>query len=293
MSTDRDVNRIVRSWMDEGVTQLPDRVLDAVLDQLPATPQRRSGWLARRSLLMSNPARIGLAAAAVVVLAILGYQLFIAPNIGGPAPTPSPTVSEPVASPMPSTSPVAFPVGVELTPGTYVLNTFPVDVTFEVGRGWYAGMSTPSTAILLAPPGVEDGRVLGFFVVDNVYADPCDSVLGELDPPVGPSIDELVSALSNTQGFQATPPIDATVGSFQGKEFVLTAAESGLGCPNLLAWRADEHRRDFGPGETGRLLVVDADGVRLLINTMTPAQADAAIQAEVESALDSLRVQGP
>ena len=42
MSTDRDVTRIVRSWLEEGVTALPDRVLDAVLDQLPATPQRRA-----------------------------------------------------------------------------------------------------------------------------------------------------------------------------------------------------------------------------------------------------------
>ena len=37
MSTDRDVTRIVRSWLEEGVTALPDRVLDAVLDQVPAT----------------------------------------------------------------------------------------------------------------------------------------------------------------------------------------------------------------------------------------------------------------
>ena len=35
-----DATRIVRSWLDEGVTQLPDRVLDAVLDEVPATPQR-------------------------------------------------------------------------------------------------------------------------------------------------------------------------------------------------------------------------------------------------------------
>ena len=42
MSTDRDTTRIVRSWLEEGVTELPDRVLDAVLDQLPATPQRRA-----------------------------------------------------------------------------------------------------------------------------------------------------------------------------------------------------------------------------------------------------------
>ena len=44
MSTDRDTTRIVRSWLEEGATALPDRVLDAVLDQVPTTPQRRSRW---------------------------------------------------------------------------------------------------------------------------------------------------------------------------------------------------------------------------------------------------------
>ena len=70
MSTDRDVERIVRSWMDEGVTQLPDRVLDLVLDQIPATPQRRAGWLARRFPIMNTYARLSLIAA--VVLAAVG-----------------------------------------------------------------------------------------------------------------------------------------------------------------------------------------------------------------------------
>lgn len=32
MSTDRDVTRIVRSWLEEGATALPDRVLDGVID---------------------------------------------------------------------------------------------------------------------------------------------------------------------------------------------------------------------------------------------------------------------
>ena len=48
MSTDRDVTRIVRSWLEDGATALPDRVLDNVLDQLPATSQRRAWWPARR-----------------------------------------------------------------------------------------------------------------------------------------------------------------------------------------------------------------------------------------------------
>ena len=41
MSTDRETTRIVRSWLEEGATALPDRVLDAVLDQVPTTRQRR------------------------------------------------------------------------------------------------------------------------------------------------------------------------------------------------------------------------------------------------------------
>ena len=42
MSTDRDVTQSVRSWLEDGVTRLPDNILDAVLDELPTTPQRRA-----------------------------------------------------------------------------------------------------------------------------------------------------------------------------------------------------------------------------------------------------------
>ena len=43
MSTDRDTTRIVRSWLGTDEHESADRVLDAVLDQLDATPQRRPG----------------------------------------------------------------------------------------------------------------------------------------------------------------------------------------------------------------------------------------------------------
>ena len=56
MSSDRETARIVRSWLDEGVTQLPDRVLDAVLDQLPAIHQRRATWWPMRRLTTMNTA---------------------------------------------------------------------------------------------------------------------------------------------------------------------------------------------------------------------------------------------
>ena len=96
MSTDRETTRIVRSWLEEGVTALPDRVLDTVLDQLPATPQRRSWWPTWRSNRMNTYAKLLAAAAAVLVVAVVGYQFL--PRAGGPggqptiAPSPSPAL---------------------------------------------------------------------------------------------------------------------------------------------------------------------------------------------------------
>ena len=95
MSTDRDVTRIVRSWLEDGVTALPDRVLDNVLDQLSTTPQRRS-W-ARRFSYMTTYVKFALVAAAVLVVAVVGYNFL--PGRGG--------VGAPTASPSPSPAPLA------------------------------------------------------------------------------------------------------------------------------------------------------------------------------------------
>ena len=112
MSTDREVERIVRSWMDEGVTALPDRVLDLVLDQIPATPQRRASWLARRFPALPTYARFGVAVAAVLLAAAVGIGIY-SNSVGGPGPTPSqsPTPSG-ASSPSPSASstPVVDPL---------------------------------------------------------------------------------------------------------------------------------------------------------------------------------------
>ena len=45
MSTDRDVTRIVRSWLHEDAHEDADRILNLVLDQIDTTPQRLArGW---------------------------------------------------------------------------------------------------------------------------------------------------------------------------------------------------------------------------------------------------------
>lgn len=95
MSTDRDLTRIVRAWLEESANVLPDRVLDEVLAQLPMTPQRRPLWRAWRKRFMHGSFRFAMAGVAVIALALAGYSLFqlsFGPSASPPeTPTPTPT----------------------------------------------------------------------------------------------------------------------------------------------------------------------------------------------------------
>ena len=86
MTADRDTERIVQSWLEVGVTALPDHILDTVLDQLPATPQRRSMWPTRRFAQMTTPFKLAIGAAGVLLVAIVGYNLLpgSSQGVGGP-----------------------------------------------------------------------------------------------------------------------------------------------------------------------------------------------------------------
>jgi hypothetical protein len=131
--SERQVNGLIRSFLREEWHEDANRVASTVLDELDATPQRRSMWSAWRFQPMPNTVRIALAAAAVVVIAILGYQFLVAPNVGAPNPTPSPSLPSSL-EPSDAGAPPAE-LGV-LTAGTYTTSVFQPATTFTVGDGW-------------------------------------------------------------------------------------------------------------------------------------------------------------
>ena len=96
MSQERDVTRLVRSWIREDQHESADRILGVVLDRLDTTPQRRSRWPAWRSNSMNTYAKLIAAAAAVLLVAVVGYQILPGNGgIGGQptiAPSPSPAL---------------------------------------------------------------------------------------------------------------------------------------------------------------------------------------------------------
>jgi hypothetical protein len=97
MSQERDVTRLVRSWIREDQHESADRILGVVLDRLDTTPQRRSWWPARRSSPVNSFAKMIVAAAAALVVAVVGYQSLPRndSSVGGQsttAPSPSPSL---------------------------------------------------------------------------------------------------------------------------------------------------------------------------------------------------------
>jgi hypothetical protein len=242
--------------MDEGVTALPDRVLDLVLDQIPATPQRRASWLARMFSVTNNPLGLVLTAAVVVAL-VLGISLLSAPRVGDHR--------EATPTPRPSASPISVPgASWPLDAGIYSLLSFPLEITFKVPAGWHScSDSYLEQSVCYTPTDFAFDTRVSFLIVGNVVADPCSPGEEPLEPRVGPSVDDLVAAISSLEGFEASVPVDLTVDGYQGKRFTLTTPQDP-GC-ELNTWATEDRTNSVSPGEVNLLHILDVNGTRLVI----------------------------
>jgi hypothetical protein len=279
MSTERDVTRIVRSWLMEDAHEDADRVLNSVFAQLDTTPQRRTRWFARRFPAMNNATRVLVPAAAVVVVALVGIRLLQPGSPAGAAATPSPT---PSATVTPSQSPALRPIPVfgEAPPGRYTMSvpSTPITVALTIGSGWSSG----GTFIAHNYLDQEGDAVVNFYTIGNVYLDICDANGGGVatasmlpNPPIGPTVDDLVAALDAQVNTTMSPAVDVVVGGHAGKRVTMIVSDPYEHCitdpprpyfvdPNGVPVRY------LQPGEPDTLWVIDVDGQRLVIITVQP-----------------------
>ncbi|MEP7040957.1 MAG: hypothetical protein ABI864_05210 [Chloroflexota bacterium] len=270
MSTNRDVTtRIVRSWLHEDAHEDADRILNLVLDEIDTTPQRRANWLARRLPPMNNNlVRVALVAAVLVVAVIVGANLFQQPSVG-PSPSVEPSLSA-APSATASTPPRLdlIPTGI-LSAGTYEIDlAFPVRLTFTVPDGFEHGRGASDSVGIQGNPG---GRGIEFQIASNVYPDPCHTFAGAATPPIGPAVDDLVTAMTTLVGFQSGPVEDVTIGGLPAKAFDLTNEIDRSTCDGeSLATFTFADANDpsgVGTGERQRIYVMDVQGTRLMIMT--------------------------
>ena len=220
MSTDRDTTRVVRSWLRTDEHESADRVLDAVLDQLDTTPQRRATWWpARRLPEMNNTAKLafGVAAAAVVIAAFLGIRFFspARTSADGPTPTTDPdrhsggnsTVVRrgSTRSRYVDRAPVlGLPVPAHRRRFLSVTFTVP-----EAGPAYGARGVRPTTGFE-APDGMADSASARRPSLQR----PLRLRNSAPDVVVGPTVDDLAAAFAEQTAYEATTPVDVTLGGY-------------------------------------------------------------------------------
>jgi hypothetical protein len=283
MTSDKDFIGHLEDSLDEyeGATPLPASVRDAVRAELPTTNQVGPirGLMRYPSMFhLSTAAKYGIAAAVVLAAAVVGAAYFGGGgNVGGGNPTPTPERSAEVIQPLANGED-----GRELAAGTYKAE-LAMPVTFTVPDGWtmWAYTSAATQFNLFGEQGE-----LSFEIIENVSADPCTGE--QFDPPVGPSVDDLVSALVNLEnfGFEVTTPTDITLDGFPGKQLTMTAPRAPAGC-ELRTWRTTTRQNGVALGEVNEVRIVDVDGSRLLISIANPPTGD---RSEIDAIVNSLQL---
>jgi hypothetical protein len=289
MTSSRDPDRLIRAFLAEGPTDLPDRTYDAVRAEIDRTRQRAvlGPWREPR---MNTIARFVIAAAAVVVVAVVGINLLPGSGGAGASPTPSPSPA-PTLSPSPAAE-LPFPPEGSLAVGRHSMTLNGLRLSLSLTTpGW---TSNGAWGIENGQPGAEgagfilwpDGPPIG------VFADPCGQVQA---PPAGPSAADRAAAVATLPGsVLVSGASDITVGGHPAKYVVITIPEDAP-CPGgengfYLWYESDANARYATDlGVTMRVWIIDVDGTIVWIDGETYKGAGPEPGAELEQIVNSIQ----
>ncbi len=301
MSAPRDPDRLIRAFLAEGATHLPDRTYDAVRSDIERTRQRAviGPW---RLTEMITYLKYGIAAVAVVVVAVIGINLLPAGNgqTGGPAPTaspsPTPTVAPtPSAVPTPSATATAlFPPEGPLPAGTYTAVLEGIPLSFAVPPA--AWTSHPGNSVGNDSYGQPDGISFNLWASapDGVYSDPCAHT--PLSPVPSHTAAGLIAAAAAMPGTDlVSGPASVTVGGRPAQSVAFTIRED-IGCDpqEFYLWYDDSSGGPSGGwrwagflGSTHQAWAIDVDGKVVWIDAETfqgsGPEVDQAVQTFITS----------
>jgi hypothetical protein len=299
MTTRRDVDRSISAWLvAEAPDRAPDDVLEASRDRIRTTRQRRAWWPAWRSSEMSNFAKVLVATAAVVAVAVVGINLLPGGQTGAGGLPPPASPSTPPPSPPPSPSPTPEPTASLVT---HTLTPFgpggfddenpraaSITFTFDAPASW---QKFEEIGVWIDGNGPPDGADLMFFRGGGLFSDPCltaEEAEAAADVPVGPTVDDLVTALVDHPSLDVTSPVDVTLAGFSGKYLDLLIPDDISACAYYKP--LDGHHYAQGPGQRWHMWVLDVDGVRVLVETNDFAETSAQRLAEEQAMIDSLEI---
>lgn len=238
---------------------------------------------------MNTFAKALVATAAVVAVAVAGVNLLPGSQTGPGGPgSLAPTASS-SASPLPSPSPqpTASLVAHTLRPCCLEDNPSAAAMTYTImaPKSWepYEDLGVWPIGQGNDPP---NGAFLGLYPGGDVFSEPCltNSEAGA-DVPVGPTVDDLVTALVDHPSLDVTDPVGVTIAGYSGTYLDLTVPDDIGECVRYFAM--DHHIYAQGPGQRWHMWILDVDGTRVVVETNdypgTPPERLAEMQAMIES----------
>ncbi len=252
---------------------------------------------------MNKFVSIGLGAAAVVVVAVVGAQLLGAQAPGGVGTTPTASPSaQSSPTPEPSVEPSPSPTPEGLPEGPFVLRHPgggpPITVTIPA-PGWEADSNGGTLARNNGGDPPDGAGIIGPFFGDlYVYGDPCQWSTTLPDTPAT-TVDEAVAALTAQASRDASAPIDITVGGYAGKTVTLHVPDDAVfgDCDEdkFASWAgggeptsAGPSRYHQGPGQIDEVWILDVDGELIVVDAMYGAETSAEHLAELHAILESM-----
>jgi hypothetical protein len=258
---------------------------------------------------MNTFAKVLVATAAVAVVVGVGINLLPRgeTGTGGLPPSPSPSTSptqEP--SPSPTPEPTASLVTHALTPfgpggfddknprAASIAFTFDAPPSWEpfgLGGALSPGSGDGALGVWIDGNGLPDGATLAFYRGSGLFSVPClteGEADAEADVPVGPTVDDLVTALVDHPSLDVTSPVDVTLAGYSGKYLDLQVPDDISACAYFRPM--DVHIYAQGPGQRWHMWVLDVGGVRVLVETNDFAGTSAQRLAEEQAMIDSLEI---
>ena len=199
----------------------------------------------------------------------------------------------------PSITPVPGPSGAgnELLPnqlglekGRYWIGVGQMRVSLAVPRGWDVWGAGGGIIDPRHSGNWPSGTGIGFYQVEEVYADPCRWERATM-PSIGPSAADLAAALVRQPDRAATSPTDVDLDGFSGKMVRLHVPSdvdfSDCSHYEFRSWPGRYHQ---GAGQVDEVWILDVRGERLVIDAWWFPKTSADERVKVIDIVESVRV---
>ncbi len=272
MTTPRDPDSLLSAYLTDGIDVLPDRVVDAVLGEAHRTRQRVV-FGPRRTPVMNSTFKVILAAAAVIAVVVAGIT-FLPRNdaaVGGPSSSP------PTASPVPSPSQQAERMALG---GTN--QHFSVDLP----EGWENNEWVANNH----PLGGDTSFIVG--LVDNTFEDPCLHI--QRNPKVGPTAEDLATALGEIPGTTASEPVQTTIAGYDAT-YVEVTHPGPPPCDEFVWYQESpgEYWWVLEADERFSVWIFEVDGQRVAIGARSYPGTSQQAKDELRDILDTIVFDSP